>query len=34
MRPFPAERMECWQVGKAVGNVRSDQSELIEPIAE
>lgn len=31
--PFPAQRMECWQVGKAVGSVRNDQPELIEPVA-
>lgn len=33
LRPFPAERMECWPVGKAVGNVRNDSPELIERIA-
>ena len=30
MRSFPAERMECWRVGKAVGNVRNDGRELIK----
>lgn len=30
LRPFPAEPMECWPVGKAVGNVRNQGSELIE----
>ena len=29
LRPFPAERMECWPVGKAVGNVRNQGPELI-----
>lgn len=32
LRPFPAERMECWPVGKAVGNVRNDDPSLIERI--
>ena len=27
---FPAERMECWPVGKAVGSVRNEGPELIE----
>ena len=27
--PFPAERMDCWPVGKAVGNVRNQGPELI-----
>ncbi len=30
LRSFPAEKMECWSVGKAVGNVRNDRPELIE----
>jgi len=30
--PFPADRMECWPVGKAVGNVANDEPELVEPI--
>jgi len=29
LRSFPAERMECWAVGKAVGNVRNEGPELI-----
>jgi putative SOS response-associated peptidase YedK len=29
LRPFPAERMECWKVGKAVGNVRNQCPGLI-----
>jgi putative SOS response-associated peptidase YedK len=30
---FPAEQMECWTVGKAVGNVRNQGSELIRRVA-
>ncbi|HLY04746.1 MAG TPA: SOS response-associated peptidase [Rhizomicrobium sp.] len=30
---FPAYRMECWPVGKAVGNVRNEGARLIERIA-
>ena len=33
LRSFPAERMECWPVGKAVGNVRNDDPSLIERIS-
>jgi putative SOS response-associated peptidase YedK len=29
---FPAELMECWPVGKAVGNVRNDGPELVERV--
>jgi putative SOS response-associated peptidase YedK len=31
MRPFDAERMTAWKVNKAVGNVKNDTAELIEP---
>lgn len=30
---FPAERMECWPVGKAVGNVINEGAALIERVA-
>ena len=30
---FPAERMECWKAGKAVGIVCNDQAELPERVA-
>jgi putative SOS response-associated peptidase YedK len=30
---FPAERMECWPVGKSVGNVRNEGPQLIGRIA-
>jgi putative SOS response-associated peptidase YedK len=29
---FPAERMECWPVGRTVGNVRNDRPDLVEQI--
>jgi putative SOS response-associated peptidase YedK len=29
LRSFPAERMECWPVGNAVGNVRNEGPELL-----
>lgn len=31
--PFPADRMECWPVSDAVGNVRNDDTTLLEPVA-
>jgi putative SOS response-associated peptidase YedK len=33
LRSFPAERMECWPVSKAVGNVRNEGPQLIKRIA-
>ncbi len=33
LRPFPADRMEAWPVGQAVGNVRNDGPGLVEPVA-
>ena len=30
--PFPAEAMEAWPVGAAVGNIRNDGLELIERV--
>ena len=32
LRSFPADRMECWPVGKAVGNVKNQGPELIAKI--
>jgi hypothetical protein len=29
----PAEQMECYPVGAAVGNVKNDEPELLAPIA-
>jgi putative SOS response-associated peptidase YedK len=33
LRPYDADRMTAWQVDKAVGNVKNDSPELIEPAA-
>jgi putative SOS response-associated peptidase YedK len=33
LRPFPAEQMVAWKVDKAVGNVRNDAAQLLEPPA-
>ncbi len=32
LRSFPAERMECWPVGKAVENVRNEGPDLVAPL--
>jgi putative SOS response-associated peptidase YedK len=32
LRPYPAEEMAAWKVSAAVGNVRNDVAELINPI--
>lgn len=32
LHPFPAEQMECWRIGNAVGNVRNEGPELIKPV--
>jgi putative SOS response-associated peptidase YedK len=34
LHSFPAEKMECWPVGQAVGNVRNDRPELIANIGQ
>jgi putative SOS response-associated peptidase YedK len=31
LRPYEADRMTAWKVGKEVGNVKNDNPELIEP---
>jgi putative SOS response-associated peptidase YedK len=33
LKPFPAEQMEAYPVGTAVGNVRNDEPGLLTPIA-
>jgi putative SOS response-associated peptidase YedK len=33
LRPFPAEQMEAYAVGVAVGNVKNDEAALLTPIA-
>jgi putative SOS response-associated peptidase YedK len=32
LRPFDAEAMKMWAVGKAVGNVKNDSAELLIPV--
>lgn len=34
LRPFPEEEMSAWKVSPAVGNVRNDSPDLIEPVSE
>ncbi|MGB6975240.1 MAG: SOS response-associated peptidase family protein [Terracidiphilus sp.] len=34
LRPFPAEEMTAWRVGKDVGNARNNRPELVEPVAD
>jgi putative SOS response-associated peptidase YedK len=31
--PYPSEGMICWPVSPRVGNVRNNDSSLIEPVA-
>jgi putative SOS response-associated peptidase YedK len=31
LRPYDADEMTAWKVGKEVGNVKNDNPELIEP---
>ena len=31
LRPYPAEQMTAWKVDKAVGNVRNDCAQLLDP---
>jgi putative SOS response-associated peptidase YedK len=31
LRPYDANKMTAWKVDKAVGNVKNDSPELIEP---
>ena len=33
LRPYPAEKMQAWQVGERVGNVRNNDPELLERAA-
>jgi putative SOS response-associated peptidase YedK len=32
LRPYPAEEMVAWKVDSAVGNVRNNRPELVEPV--
>jgi putative SOS response-associated peptidase YedK len=33
LAPYPADDMICWPVSACVGNVRNNDSSLIEPVA-
>ena len=33
LRPFDADKMTAWKVDRAVGNVKNDRPELIEPVS-
>jgi putative SOS response-associated peptidase YedK len=33
LKPFPADGMKLWPVGREVGNWRNDSRQLVEPIA-
>jgi putative SOS response-associated peptidase YedK len=33
LTPYPADDMICWPVSARVGNVRNNDSSLIEPVA-
>jgi putative SOS response-associated peptidase YedK len=33
LKPYPADRMECYPVGAAVGNVKNDEPGLLLPLA-
>lgn len=33
LRPYPAEEMKAWKVGKAVGSPKNNDPSLIEPVA-
>ena len=32
LKPYPAEEMKAWKVGKAVGNTRNNDPSLVEPL--
>lgn len=32
LKPYPAEEMKAWKVGSAVGNVRNNSPQLVEPV--
>jgi putative SOS response-associated peptidase YedK len=33
LQPYPSKLMRAYRIGSAVGNVRNDSPELIEPLA-
>ncbi len=34
LKPFPAEKMKAWKVGKNVGNTRNNSPELLAPLQD
>ena len=34
LRPYDADKMTAWQVNKAVGNVKNDRPQLMEPASD
>jgi putative SOS response-associated peptidase YedK len=32
LKPYPAERMECFKIDPRIGNVKFDEPSLIEPV--
>ena len=34
LKPYTAEEMTAWKVGDAVGNVRNNRPELVEPVPD
>lgn len=34
MKPFPAELMTMWKIGKAVGSPKNNRPEIIEKVAD
>ena len=32
LKPFPAKQMECFKIGKRIGNVKYDEPELVNPV--
>ena len=34
LRPYPADEMKAWKVGKAVGNTRNNDASLVELLRE
>jgi hypothetical protein len=33
LKPYPAEELKVWKVGRAVGNTRNNDASLVEPLS-
>lgn len=33
LAPYPAAKMTCWPIGKAVGNIKNNDPSLIKPVS-